>query len=399
MKQVLFVDDEPNILEGLRRMLRGLRNDFTFHFAANGREALELMQQVEIDVIVSDMRMPGMDGATLLEEVRRRQPHAIRIILSGHADEKAILRTVGVVHRYLSKPSGPEQLKAVLENAAAIHTMLSDGSLKNLVSEIGALPCLPSVFARLQQLLANEKTSVDEVGALIGQDIALSAKVLQLVNSAFFGLYQQVESPSRAVALLGLDTIRALALGVGIFADLPPSPGISVEYLWDHSLRTSELARRIAQHEDAGNKPLAGHAFIAGLLHDLGKLILATRLPTKYQEAAQLAATENIPLHEAEQRVFGVGHCPVGAYLLGLWGLPGCEVEAVAFHHHLASYPELGVNLARIIAAADAMAHEMESQEGIDGLAPPGSVEDAIPDLQERIARWRDYAPVSAPGS
>ncbi|OQW85934.1 MAG: hypothetical protein BWK76_07265 [Desulfobulbaceae bacterium A2] len=394
MKQVLFVDDEPNILEGLRRMLRALRRDFNFHFAANGREALALMQQVEIDVIVSDMRMPGMDGATLLEEVRRLHPHAIRIILSGHADEQAILRTVGVVHRYLSKPSGPEQLKAVLENAAAIHTMLSDGTLKNLVSEIGALPCLPSVFTKLQQMLASDTTSVDEVGALIEQDIALSAKVLQLVNSAFFGLPQQVESPARAVTLLGLDTIRALALGVGIFSDLPPGLGGIIESLWDHSLRTSELARRIARHEAPDDKPLAGHAFIAGLLHDLGKLILATRLPAKYREASALAAADNIPLHEAEQRVFGVGHCPVGAYLLGLWGLPGCEVEAVAFHHQLQLYPETGINLARIVAAADAMAHEMEAQEGVDGLAPPGSVEEVVPDLKERVARWRDYAPL-----
>jgi len=395
MKHILFVDDEPNILQGLRRMLRGLRHEFTMHFAASGREALELMRQQEIDVIVSDMRMPGMDGATLLEDIRRDYPHTIRIMLSGQADEQAILRTIGVVHRFIAKPSGPDQLKAVLENAAAIHTMLSDGAMKNLISEIGSLPSVPTVFARLQRLLVSDNTSVEEVAEVIEQDMAMSAKVLQLVNSAFFGLYQQVDRPARAVALLGLDTIRALVLGMEVFSQMPNgNDTFAIEDLWEHSLRTADIARRIVL-EEKGGKEMAGHAFIAGLLHDLGKLILTSRMPNKYREALRLAEKDNISLHEAERRVFGVGHCPVGAYLLGLWGLPGCEVEAVAFHHNLAGTPEEGLSLPMIVAAADRLAHDIAKTEDHVGQARNVAPR-PLHDQAERIARWREAVPRAA---
>ena len=219
-RRILFVDDEPNILDGLRRMLRSMRKEFDLYFAESGKEALELMNQNEFDVVVSDMRMPGMDGAELMTEIQKRYPHSIRIMLTGQADEESTLRTIGVVHQFLAKPCDPEKLKNILLRASALHRLMIDGKLKDIVSSIDTLPSLPSVYVKLQKKIREPEASLDDIGEIISQDIAMTAKILQLVNSAFFGLYQKVESPARAVKLLGLDTIKALVLVSQIFSEI-----------------------------------------------------------------------------------------------------------------------------------------------------------------------------------
>jgi DNA-binding NtrC family response regulator len=185
-KKVIFVDDEPNILDGLRRMLRSLRNEYDMHFVAGGSEALELMACERFDVIVSDMRMPGMDGAKLLEIIQDKYPHTIRIMLTGQADQESIFRTVGVVHQFLAKPCDPEMLKKILIQTAALQDMLFDGNLKDIISQIGKLPSLPSTYSRLQKAMAMPDVDINELAEIIAQDIAMTAKVLQLVNSSFF---------------------------------------------------------------------------------------------------------------------------------------------------------------------------------------------------------------------
>ena len=202
--KILFVDDEPNILAGLKRMLRSMRTDFDLHFAENGKDALELMQDTEFDVVVSDMRMPGMDGAQLLKEIQDLHPYAIRIMLTGQANEDSILRTVGVVHQFLAKPCDPEHLKGVLLRASSLHKLISQPAVKKIISGIDTLPSLPDVYEKLRKATVDPEVSVMDVAKIIEEDMAMSAKVLQLVNSAFFGLFQTVDSPARAVSLIQL---------------------------------------------------------------------------------------------------------------------------------------------------------------------------------------------------
>ena len=229
---VLFVDDDLNILSGLKRMLRVMREQMDFHFAESGREALEMLAGQRINVIVSDMRMPGMDGAALLTAVQERYPHVIRIMLTGHADEEAIFRTVGVVHQFLAKPADPDALKAVLLRACALQKLMKNEQLKRLVTRLGKLPSLPAVYAELQRKIVDPNCAIGDVAAIIEKDIGMSAKVLQLVNSAFFGLYKSIDSPLRAVNLLGLDTIKTLVLGVRVFEEPKTS---SSDVFWSAS--------------------------------------------------------------------------------------------------------------------------------------------------------------------
>jgi putative nucleotidyltransferase with HDIG domain len=332
MINIMFVDDEPNILDGLQRMLRSMRRDWQMTFAGSGNEALDLLREKSIDVIVSDMKMPGIDGARLLGEVRERYPQIIRIILSGYSEKDMIMKSVGTTHQYLSKPCDPELLKSTVKRVCALRDLLTDEHLRRLVSQMPNIPSLPTLYTELLEELNSPEPSTRRVGKIVKQDMGMTVKILQIVNSAFFGLQRRVSDSNEAVEFLGLDTISSLTLGLGIISQLEKS-GVSTELLgklWDHSIMVGAWASKIAQREFP---MVAVDAFTAGLLHDIGEVVLAVNLPAEFMAAQKWVEEGSISRSEAERRVFDTTHAEVGAYLLGLWGLPSPVVEAVAYHH------------------------------------------------------------------
>lgn len=339
-RQILFVDDEPNVLQGLQRMLRTMRNEWEMDFATGGEEALRKLEQASFDVIVSDMRMPGMNGAQLLKEVARKYPDVVRIVLSGHSDREYILQLVTTTHQYLAKPCDAETIKDTVNRACALRDLLASRELGAVVSQIKALPSLPSLYTRIIEILQSDDPSLQKIGEIVSEDIAMSAKVLQLVNSSFFGIARRISNPVQAVMFLGLETVKALVLSVQIFAKWESSKvkGFDIETLWHHSMTTGAMAKRLAETERLSSRE-ADEAFTAGLLHDVGKLILAASLPDAYQKVLTTSKAQRIPLWEAEEQTFGTSHAEVGAYLLGLWGLPTSIVEAVAWHHRPSACP------------------------------------------------------------
>lgn len=358
MKRILFVDDETKVLEGLRRMLSPLRREWDMHFATSGAEALELMAGAPFDVIVTDMRMPGMDGGELLGEVIKRHPEAVRLVLSGHSDGALTLKSAMTAHQHLSKPCDADTLKSAVTRAFRIRGLLEDASLLRLVSRLTTLPSIPSVYRELSQALQNPTTSPNDVAAIIKKDTAMSAKMLQLVNSAFFGLRQRITTPDQAVLYLGLDTVKALALSARVFAQFDTSrvPSFSIEALSNHSLATGLLAQRIVEAE---NQPsVASDAFLAGLLHDIGKLILVATLSEQYEMVLRLCQEDQIAECKAEREVFEVTHAEVGGYLLWLWGFDESIVEAVAFHHEPSRSSHSGLSALTAVHAANALEGE-----------------------------------------
>jgi response regulator RpfG family c-di-GMP phosphodiesterase len=267
--RILFVDDEPAVLQALRRMLRPRRQEWDMHFAGSGPEALALLAQAPFAAVVSDMRMPGMDGAALLGEVQRRYPQTVRVILSGHADHASTLRSVGSTHQYLAKPCDPDVLRATLERACGVRRLLADCALSTVVSAIGALPSLPSVYVALVSECEAADGSLQKVADVIGQDIAMTAQVLHLVNSAFFGRRRRISDALQAVQLLGLDTLKALVLSAHVFAtfDAQAVPGFSLTSVQTHCAATSACARLIAVAEGCAEEVVVDTT-IAALLHE-----------------------------------------------------------------------------------------------------------------------------------
>ena len=332
--QVLFVDDEPLVLQGLQRSMRVMRADWDMAFVDSAAAALSFLEHHPVDVIVSDMRMPNMNGAQLLGEVMKRSPRTVRLILSGHADQDLILQCVGSTHQYLSKPCDPQQLRATVTRAMELEASLKNDQLQQLVARMEHLPSVPSLYCEIVDKMHDPEATLEDVGTIIAKDIGMTAKILKLVNSAFFGLRRQVASPAEAVSYLGLDTIKSLVLSMHAFSQFEPTRtgGFSIAKLWDHSLQTAATAKRLTQIV-LNDRKLMDEAFVSGLLHDAGKAALAFNFPDEYGEILERAAANDAGLLAAEQETFSANHADVGGYLLGLWGLPTPVVEAIALHH------------------------------------------------------------------
>jgi len=387
---VMFVDDEPLVLQGLQRMLRPEREHWDMRFARSAAEALGLLEREPFDAVVSDLRMPEMDGAALLATVMDRYPHMTRIVLSGEMDRDLTFRTVHCAHQFLSKPCDADTLKRTLARASSLRKLLNDRRLKSLLPRLESLPSLPALYTEILTEIQAPNSSFRKVGDLVARDLGMTAKILQLVNSAFFGLARRVASPQDAVSLLGYDTVRALVLSAKIFSqvDLQRIPGFWLDALWQHSFSTSLFARAIGVGEKLPRKA-QDEAFTAGILHDLGKLILAQNFPDDYTEAIAQSDRHNRPLWEVEIECFGASHAELGAYLLGLWGIGEDVVAAVAQHHQ----PPPAGSAARVTAvvyAANLLEHRLAAEPSVEEL-PAGEV-DTLRQLQvyERIPAWED---------
>jgi putative nucleotidyltransferase with HDIG domain len=392
VSNILFVDDDPLILSGLQRMLRPMRHEWTMHFVESGAKALAALETTTFHVVVSDMRMPGMNGAQLLSEVKRRHPETVRLILSGHADRELILQCVGTAHQFLAKPSEPEAIRAAISRATAFNASVKSEQIRKLVVQMDRLPSIPSVYTEIVEKLRHEGTTVEEIGDLITRDLALTAKLLKLVNSAFFGLNRQIAHPAEATAYLGFDTIKDLVLGVNAFSSFEGGniSGLSLESLWEHSMHVAAAARRIMQSEEVGSV-FAEEAFVSGMLHDIGKLILAVNAPENYRNALKLAPAEQISLAEAEVRIFGANHADVGGFVLSLWGLPVRVVEAITYHHEPESAgttslnPLVAVHVANHAVSLKNRAHEQPvSRLSSDFLASLS--------LHQKVPDWINFA-------
>ena len=333
-KRLLFVDDEPEVLAGLRRMLRGLRHEWEMVFAESGKQALDLFAEAPFDVVVTDMRMPEMNGAQLLAQIARDFPRAIRIVLSGYSDQDMILKSVCTAHQYLSKPCDAETLKAVITRAASLRETVYNEKVREVISKMETLPSVPTLYARITEALQSPQASMQEIGDIISQDVGMTAKTLQLVNSAFFGLPRKITRVSQAAGLLGLDTIRTLVLTAGVFKafEQVKIPGFDLDRLWRHSMGVGACARGLARHQ-ALPREAVDTASLAGMLHDAGKLVLAAAMPEAFGKIMEKTRKEDRPLWEVEQEILQTSHAEVGAYLMGAWGLPDSVVEALAFHH------------------------------------------------------------------
>lgn len=367
--RIVFVDDDPKMLAGLQKRFRGMRNEWEMTFAGSGQEALEILQREAFHILVTDMRMPGMDGAELLRRVEKLYPHIVRIILSENSDAEMILKSAGPAHQCLSKPCDAGKLKMAVARAGTMRSLLKNEALINLISGIETLPSLPSLYTEVVNEANSPNGSLNKVGEIISKDVGMSAKILQLVNSSFFGLPSHVNSPIRAVCLLGLETIKSLIISVKIFSQFNRSglSGFPISRLWNHSIATGIIARGMATQKDAGQNRI-DEAFMAGLLHDVGKLILLDRLPQQYLEITAMEKSLRCPLWEAEQKVLGTTHAQVGAYLMGIWGLSESIVEALAYHHCPSKCPNESFSTLTAVHLANSVEHESSTGSSLNRL-------------------------------
>ena len=391
---ILFVDDDANVLRGLRRMLRSQRDNWEMTFAESGAAALEEMEKRAYDVVVTDMRMPEMDGAELLSIVRKRFPASVRIILSGYAAEESVLRTVGPAHRYLTKPCPHTALIETITRALGLRKYLANEQMREFVASLHSLPTPPEIMTELLQELRSKSATTNSIAEILSRDVAMTVKTMKLVNSSFFALPSRVADLNQAVRLLGVDTIRALALIAGIYSQFSGDER-TAKTIWrlgERSMGIGVVAKAIAEKEHLDLQQIQ-EVLSAGVLSHVGILVLIANFPDEFDNAMDMVDRGKLQIFQAERTVFGASHAELGAYLLGLWGFVDTIIEGVAFHHEPSKYQGTQNQIVGIVHCAQAFAKR-------SGKAAFG--QNAAPDLDiaylersgqlERISEWEQAA-------
>jgi HD-like signal output (HDOD) protein/ActR/RegA family two-component response regulator len=338
--RILFVDDEQRVLDGLSASLWKCRKIWDMKFVCGGPAAVETLRAHRFDAVVTDMRMPEIDGESVLVTTATHHPGTVRLILSGQTDRAVVTRTTSVAHQFLSKPCPPEELRECLDHMLAVARPMPD-PMRDLVCAVGKLPVSPRTFADLDRLLGGAELKLDELVRCAEADIGLTAKLLHVAGAGFYAKRQRVMTVSDAIDILGVDAVRGFVRTIRGHAQTPET-----DWLFDHALSCGRLMTRLIDDK---------HAFLAGVLHGVGKLAMLHHYGPGYAELLAARTTTRC-LHDLEQARFGLTHDAVGAQLVELWGLS--PVVATAIRSHCAPHPE-STELAHALHVACALTDGM----------------------------------------
>jgi HD-like signal output (HDOD) protein/CheY-like chemotaxis protein len=391
-KQILFVDDDERLLEGIKRLLRKKRKEWTMYFALGGAEAIEIVEREDISVIVADMRMPGMDGPSVLEKVADISPQTIRFILSGQACKELVMRVAHKAHIFLAKPCNQELLLEVLERACTLHELISHSEIQKMATKMGSLPSIPTLYERLVNEVNSEDVSLDSIGNIMASDPGMCTKILQLVNSAFFSLPRTISTVQQAVNILGVETITSMVIAGEVFdqVDQEILKKFRLQNMWDHLNRTSAISKAIAKQEGLSKEQISAAA-TAGLLHEVGKLVVASSAPDLFQQVIDRAKDQQISVEQAERDIYQTTSSEIGAYLLGLWGLPRDVIRGVAYHRTPGMDDKDNdlITTASIVHVADVIdTHLHDEGTSIEQCYDIASLQDL--GVVEKIGVWQD---------
>ncbi len=357
--QVLLLDDEPMVLRSVARLVSSVEPTWGVFSAGSGEEAIRIIEQHPVDVVLSDLNLgiPGLSGAEFLGYVQERHPEIVRVVITGQATPDIVQRSVPVAHMLLQKPFERRDLRAQLRRALDLRALLTNPRIRALVGASNRLPSPPRVFQEVALALSGRRSGVDEVAGIIERDVALSAQLIRLVSSAFFGLPRRVRSVRGAIAYLGFNTVKTLVLSASIVEQYRSTRrvrGFDIDELQRHALVSAHIARHVVTKDGS-----AETAFSAAMLQDVGQLLLAARAPDEYAEVL-IRAREGRPPDQGERDVFGVAHPVVGAYLLGIWGLPGALIRGVEAHHDVQREVSTRVDVPLAVNIAQKLARDPE---------------------------------------
>jgi putative nucleotidyltransferase with HDIG domain len=359
--RILLIADDPVEFDRLQMLFTHVASAWDIEYCKNEKDALVHLEKTEYDVVFADLVAGPLQTAQFLHDLWKKHPTTLRFLMAPTIDTDVMVTCVLGAHQYLQQPVSEEALRASLERVEFITNLVRNPRIQSLVSRMRTLPSRPSLYLEIMRELRSNNADVKIIGELVSRDLAISSKLIQVVNSAYYGLAQQVNEPGDAVLLLGLDTTSSLVLSIEAFArfDKVKPLYFSIDQVWKHSQALAQSAKKIAEAM-THDKELAKDAFTAGLLHDIGKLTLALNFEEQYQGALKLAEKKSIPACEVESEVFGANHAEAGAYLLSLWGLPFPIIEAVASHHLPAADLKNTFNAATAVHLAERLEYENE---------------------------------------
>ncbi len=332
-RRILFIDDEAHVLEGIKRLFRPMRAHWHADYETDPRRALARIESEPYDVIVSDMKMPGLSGVDVLRHAQKHAPNAVRIGLSGYAEAELALEAAAVAHQFFAKPCEIRDLLEAASQVTALAERLRGNEMLVRVTAGSSLPSLPDLYQEIMREASSPTGSLQRVGEIIQRDVAMSAKILSIVNSPFFGLSNQSTSPAQAAALIGFEGLRSIVLTAGVFEAYEDKIDVDVlSALMNRSIDASRIAGEVAALLGMGKQRIE-RCRLAAMLHDIGKLTLYANASHAARMVEAMVRSGVYDEPQAEQELFGCSHADVGAYLLSLWGFANEIVQAAAFHH------------------------------------------------------------------
>jgi HD-like signal output (HDOD) protein/ActR/RegA family two-component response regulator len=353
-KTALFVDDEPLVLNGLRRMLSPFQKDWTLLFAESGVEGLNLLENNDVNILIADMRMPGMNGLELLQTARKCYPQVIRVMLTGQPDKDIYCDVLALSHYFLWKPAKFEDLKMLFDCIRDLDSSFFDKKLLRLIGRIDSLPSLPVMFNRLMVLIGNSDSTIEQIAGIINKDISMSAQILKLVNSSYCKLPYKRDSIHEAVAYLGINILKQLVMSQHLITQYTESEvkKFEINEIWKHSIRTALVAKDIARKNNHSIS-IVNSSYLSGLIHDIGKLTIIRCFPELYAEILEKTKQQGRSQSEVETEHLGFNHAIIGGHLTSLWGLPHSITDAITFHHE----PSLNLLTNKISPVREALWH------------------------------------------
>lgn len=353
-KKVLIIDDERTILRGLEKLLKG--ESFHTTYLTNGAEALEFLENNEIDMVISDTNMPDMDGEILLSEVKRRHPDVIRVALCHISENRKITKLIekGLAKQYVFKPWDDSELKMSINSILEMSARLLDEENLGKINKLKELPSLPSLYHELV-LLMERDADIVEVSNLISRDQAIASKILKLANSAFYG--RKTGNINQAIMTMGLNNVKNIILNNSFFKESSDA----MDKLWQHTIDTNRLC--LAIYDQCLNKRIPSLFGSAGLLHDIGRVIMYMFHGDEYGPILEENEKTEKMLIDLELEHFHSTHQDVGAYLLNSWDLPYAYVEAAMFHHRPLDERVVNQELISVVHLADYYATELSSDD------------------------------------
>ena len=333
-KSILLAVTDPQTLADINQTL-GAGWEATS--VASEADALAQLEERSFDALLVDFNLGSPDASELLNQTLEKRPETSRFLLAYEADLALIAAKVLGSHQILPKPIEPASLKTRIENG--VNDSNANESDSEPAKDAGGSPIIPSIYSEVLEAIESPGVADADVGDIIARDAELTAEVLRLTRSAYMGLPRNLSDPVEAVESLGLETVKALVMALRFLAEHSHLKRgyLSLDQLWQHSTKVAQIARDLVLFETK-DRTLASQALVAGLLHDLGKVVLATNFDDLYGRVHSLARKQPVPLWDVEKEMFGANHGEIGACLAGMWDMPSCIVEAAAFHHE----PPLG---------------------------------------------------------
>jgi len=363
---IAFLIENNNFCKWLKKSMKDFKQDHVFLFFENENEVWDAVEDKEIDVIFAEIFMEDFDGLQFFESMRKEHPEIIRILLIDQHDESFVLKAYDCAHQLLDKMTTPNELMYTIDRALRLGKLLANEDLRRIISGLDSLPVMSDTYLRLIRAIQSPHTSFKEIGKIISEDASLTAKILQIANSPIYASHEKITNPMQAAVLLGINTIKALIIFVAVFSRSNTGSILKRDIkkeIENHSFRVAEKSREVIAQLSC-DKETIDSVFICGLLHDFGKIILL-EIKEEYINMLKTVKDINSTILERERDLFGTTHTEIGAYLLGLWGLPDSIIEAVGNHHNPIQVDEEFV----AVVAALHIANVLETEQDVKDIA------------------------------